>query len=285
MTSTQNDGKPHLLAVYAPGLSRWLARGGLREHALSIALVAVFALCVGAYLLLDLAVRQSSLGYKIGSDVTTAVLVATTVGLFYELVARASMTRETIKVVTHELTAFREVSRGSEYGLVGFGPSRRFFHEDVEQHLATMRSIKVMAIHASRVWANHSIQRAIVGRRDVQLEALFLTPDSHFIESRVGDYPEVYDYDVMRDQIRSHIRMLDTWQKRKGGDVRVKTYDMPPAFWLIFIDDVLYLSDYGRGLLSQDTPVYKFDDRQRSLYHMFHEYFVHVWACAVDAGA
>ena len=99
-----SENKPRLSSIYAPGLVRWLSqRRAIRENALLSALLLAFALSVAGLVTIDLLLDHSSLGYRVTTEVIVAVLIATTVGLFYELIARQSMVGETVKLVRDEM--------------------------------------------------------------------------------------------------------------------------------------------------------------------------------------
>lgn len=282
MNDVRGD-KPKLRAIYAPGLTRWL-KGAVKANLLIATLIAVFALSVLLFAGIDSVFAQSNLVYRIGTDVITAVLIATTVGLFYELIARSSMTTETVRIVKQELGSELDAIRqrgDRDCGLIGFGETHDYFHQNIVKHLPTAGCIKVMAIHGTRVWANSEIRRAVVDRPGVGLEALMLAPDSRFVQARVDEYPEAYDLDVIRGQITAHVQLLQNW-KTRNAHIQIKLYDYPPSFWLVIVDDVLYISVYGKGKLSQEAAVYKFDNRRNSLYHFFHEHFSHVWTAATE---
>lgn len=282
-----SEDKPKLSSVYAPGFVRWIAeRRAIRENAVLVALASTFALAVGVLIAVDLFLDHSSLAYRIAVEVIVAVLVATTVGLFYELVARRNMVGETVKLVRgelqQELALLRESRIGAESGLIGFGPNRQYIHQDVTQYLSAARRIDVLAIHGTRLWGNRELERAILDNPALELRALLLKPDSPFVEARVAEHPEAYDRDVMAGEIVSCIQKLRKWQNRKDGLVRLELYDYPPSFWLVFVDNILYLSAYERRRVSQDSPVFKFDSRPGSLYHVFSEHFERIWDQAAE---
>lgn len=236
--------------------------------------------------LINIYTDESSLGYRVGSEVIIAILVATTVGLFYELVARRSMTDETISVVKEQISeSIASLGSGGKQdssGFVGFSVSRQYVHSDIPQHLSKARTIKVMAIHGTRLWANRDFERAVLENAAVELKVLLLNPDSSFVLSRVEEQPAAYDQEVMSGEIRSCVQKLRKWQARKDGAIQLKLYDFPPSFWLVIVDSVLYLSSYDRGKVSQDSAVFKFDNREGSLFHIFSEHFDRIWAQAED---
>jgi hypothetical protein len=286
MTPTGDRG-PSLLSVYAAGIKKWVKSNSfIRTNLLLVVLGAVFLVCVLLLAALDQFSEPSDgLVYRVGAEVVTAVLVATTVGLFYELVARKGMTRETVDVVKQqlagELAAFHDGQMGAAAGLIGYGTARQYVHQDLTNHLSSVGNVRAMVIHGTRIWSNRDLERAITDNPSVTLRALLLAPSSPFVQSRADEYPDAYDREVMRGQIASAAGLLHKWHERNGSRCQLKLYDYPPSFWLLFIDDVLYLSEYERGKVSQDSAVFKFDDRPHSLYHMFNEYFERAWLHAV----
>jgi hypothetical protein len=269
--------EPKLLEVYAPGFGPWLKRT-VKANPLVTILIAVFALCVGLLTLLHGITDQASLVYKVTSEVIIAVLIATTVGLFYELVARGNMITETTRVVKQELgpelAAIRECI-SHDCGLVGFGETHDYFHRDVAQHLDMVEHIGIMAIHGTRVWESPDLKKA-VQQQGVSVEVLLLAPQSHFVQSRVDEDPDEYSLNVIQGQINSSSQILGDWRRKNKG-IDLKLYNYPPSFWLAIVDEVLYVSVYGKGRLGQEETVYKFDHRPHSLYHFFNEHFRHVW--------
>lgn len=277
-----SENKPRLSSIYAPGFVRWLSQQqSIRENALLAVLLLAFILSVTGLVAIDLFLNHSSLGYRVTTEVIVAVLIATTVGLFYELIARRSMVTETVKLVrgemAPELALLRESRIGAESGLIGFGTNRQYVHRDITQHLLVARRIDVLAIHGTRLWGNREFEQAILDNPVLEFRALLLEPSSSFVRVRVEEHPEAYDREVMASEIASCIQKLRKWQNRKNGLVRLRLYDYPPSFWLVFVDNILYLSAYESGKVSQDSAVFKFDSRPGSLYHVFAEHFERIW--------
>jgi hypothetical protein len=290
----KKEPKLSLFAVYAGGLRNWLAKNKwIKENSVLAFLSLVMLICI---LSLTLNHKYGSklgeTGRELSRDVIIAILIANTVGLFYEFFARKSMAEELLRVVKQQLRkddqmverltrALQEYQRITGFGFIDMGLSRSFLHEDISKNLRSVKEIRVLALHGARLWVNKDLKTTVLNT-SASIRVLLLQPDSNYVVSRVGEFPEEYGHKAIRAQIISAIRLLQKWKEKKGAACQTRLYDEIPSFWLVFVDDLLYLSSYSRNRNSQDSEVYKIRSQKHSLFQMFDEHFERLWAGAND---
>jgi hypothetical protein len=279
MTEPMTEPKVSLPDVIAPGVKESLAKSRwLKENSVLLVLLVVLFMAVGGLILLHLYGQLlEELWHDVIRDLIIAVLVGITVGLFYELVARKTMSQELLKIVNEQLDFMRASQRIASSGLIDVARSRAFVHQDIPTTLTGAKQIRILALHGKRLWANSELKHALLNKGTTS-KILMLTPDSDvYIMSRAAESPADYNARAIQLQINSELQVLRKFQETKGNGLEIGLYDEPPSFWLVFVDDVVYVSGYSKGRDTQDTEVYKFRKQKNSMYYLFSDYFDRLW--------
>jgi hypothetical protein len=279
MTEPMTEPKVSLPDVIAPGVKESLAKSRwLKENSVLLVLLVVLFMAVGGLILLHhYGHLLEELWHDVIRDLIIAVLVGITVGLFYELVARKTMSQELLKIVNEQLDFMRSSQRIASSGLVDVARSRAFVHQDIPATLVGAKQIRILALHGKRLWANSDLKHALLNK-GTQSKILMLNYECEpYIIARADESPDDYDANAIQSQIKSELQVLQKFQETRGNGFEIRLYDEPPSFWLVFIDDVAYVSGYSKGRDTQDTEVYKFRKQKNSMYHLFSDYFDRLW--------
>lgn len=275
-----------LSRLYFRGIAGWWRNSAIRRHSLPILLLfTVFSSILGITLAHS---SLAGLTSEVVRDVSIALLISSTVGLFYELIAQGRMLEEASGLllaglhregsrIEELMNTIQQNNRAYEAGVINIGRTRRFFHIDIAHHEDSPKKVGVLAIHGGRIWANEDIKTKVLTNPECEVRVILLNPDASAIEARAGEAPGEYDAISMRRQIHAAISILKKWKSKNPVHCELRLTDSNPSFWLVTLDNTMYVSGYPRGKGSQQSEVYKLRASQHSLFHHFKDFFDRTW--------
>ena len=155
-------------------------------------------------------------------------------------------------------------------------------YEDISEEIKMSKYVKVHGIHCSTFCpeAVNPISNILIQNDDVSIEVLSANPFSEYVVKRLLT---INNYISSEKELTVHHRKLyQTAKTFKERDIyRVRFFNTPVYFRLIFTKEHLYMSNYQDGVHARFESVFCLDKDTIS-YNVFEKYYTTVWGLSND---
>ena len=174
------------------------------------------------------------------------------------------------------------------FGIENVFSKRLEAQQEIDQKLVQASRIKLLGVQGMALFSDvRMVKRASLGKaifeqripKDIQI--LLLDPDSEYVAQRANELGVHSAEDIKQGILHtiSDIKLLK--DEAPDMSIEVRTYNAPPIWSLIFLDEILYVSSYAKGIPGYESRCYRVRARRGSLYYVFEKYFEYMWSIAV----